>query len=237
MTTRGATELRKLVRKFTGLPEGGPLDKALEEENLTKVSDLSYIEEPDVSSWRYKDDQENDQQLHFKDRKLMQIFIRWIRTELRPECNGKFPSAAEWDSKTPQDFRDFLERLPDQANQPSSTTQTQVGATSASSSPTVKSYTSVNDFKKGIKRDVSSYPKFTDDKFWDTWKMTVQAQARAHDLEEVLDEGYTPTAADDIILFEQKQNFMYAVFLQTVHTSTGRAIVKRHHSSGSAQKV
>jgi hypothetical protein len=40
----------------------------------------------------------------------------------------------------------------------------------------------VNDFKRGIKRDVNLFPKLKNDKGWDSWKRTVVTQARMQDV-------------------------------------------------------
>ena len=42
-------------------------------------------------------------------------------------------------------------------------------------------------FKRGIKRDAAIYPTLREDKNWDNWNRSLHAQARAHDVCEVLD--------------------------------------------------
>ena len=95
----------------------------------------------------------------------------------------------------------------------------------------------VNDFKKGIKRDVSTYPMLKDEKQWDNWNRSLKSLAHAHDIYQVIDASYTPTTQEDIELFDFKQKFMYAVFQQTVLTDQGKALVRAHESDFDARAV
>ena len=80
-------------------------------------------------------------------------------------------------------------------------------------------------FKRGIKRDAALYPTLREDKNWDNWNRTLHAQARAHDVCEVLDKEYEPKNEDELALFSQKQSFMYSVFNRVILTDVGKTIV------------
>jgi hypothetical protein len=54
----------------------------------------------------------------------------------------------------------------------------------------------IADFKKGIKRDSSSFTVYKDEKQWDTWQRSTLAQARAQDVAEILDRTYVPTSSE-----------------------------------------
>jgi hypothetical protein len=95
----------------------------------------------------------------------------------------------------------------------------------------------VADFKRGIKRDPLQFPSLKDDKQWDLWNQDVKAQSRYQGVNDILDVSYVPRTSTDITLFDEKQKFMYAVFLKTVLTDQGKALVRQYESTYDAQKV
>jgi hypothetical protein len=94
-----------------------------------------------------------------------------------------------------------------------------------------------NDFKKGIKQDVSAYPTLKDEKQWDNWIRSLKSFVHAHNIYHVIDANYTPKTAEEIDFFEFKQKFMYAVFQQTVLTDQGKALVCAHEADFDACAV
>ena len=63
------------------------------------------------------------------------------------------------------------------------------------------------------------------------------AQARAQDLDDVLNISYVPTTKEEILLFNEKKKFMYAVFEKTLLTDKGKALVRAHQSTYDAQTI
>ena len=92
-------------------------------------------------------------------------------------------------------------------------------------------------FKKGIKRDASVYPTLKEQSHFNNWNRSVIAQARAHDISEVFDLNYSPTTAEDIELFTQKQSFAYSVLNRCLLTDQGKAFVREHEADYDAQAV
>ena len=92
-------------------------------------------------------------------------------------------------------------------------------------------------FKKGIKRDASVYPTLKEQSHFNNWHRSVIAQARAHDISEVFNLTYSPTTADDIELFNQKQSFAYSVLNRCLLTDQGKAFVREHEADYNAQAV
>ena len=92
-------------------------------------------------------------------------------------------------------------------------------------------------FKRGIKRDAAIYPTLRDDKNWDNWNRSIHAQARAHDVSEVLNPDYLPTNHDENLLFQQKQSFMYSVFNRCILTDVGKTFVRQFEKSYDALAV
>jgi hypothetical protein len=95
----------------------------------------------------------------------------------------------------------------------------------------------VRDFRQGIKRDATQFTPFKDDAAWDNWNRSTLAQARAQDVDDVLNPSYIPIVADEIALFEEKQKYMYAVFEKTLLTDKGKALVQAYQKTYNAQLI
>jgi len=95
----------------------------------------------------------------------------------------------------------------------------------------------VADFRKGVKRDASMYPRLKDMKHWANWHRQVISIARTHDVIEVFDPAYRPRAVQESELFQLKQAFVYSVFLDKVEIDEGKTIVRKHEAGFDAQKV
>ena len=76
-----------------------------------------------------------------------------------------------------------------------------------------------------------------DDSAYDAWNCNTISQARAQGLEDVLDEKFKPTTAQEQELFNEKQKFMYAVFESTLKTDTGKSTVRKYQKTYDAQSV
>jgi hypothetical protein len=84
----------------------------------------------------------------------------------------------------------------------------------------------VADFKRGIKRNPSQFPILKDDKQWDGWNCSHNAQARAQGVDDVMNSTYKPSTTEVKALFEVKQTYMFAVFEKTLLTDQGKAYVR-----------
>jgi hypothetical protein len=82
-------------------------------------------------------------------------------------------------------------------------------------------------FRKGIKRDAAIYPIITQDAQWDAWNRSIVSIARAQSVEQVLDSKFKPVLQEEVLLFSEKQKFMYAVFERTIQTDKGKALYAR----------
>ena len=80
--------------------------------------------------------------------------------------------------------------------------------------------TSVQEFRKGIKRDKSHYKPLKDEKQWDDWKRKTEATCKAHRCEKVLDPSYVPSSPEEVSLFNEIQIFMYDVLLHIMRETT-----------------
>jgi hypothetical protein len=82
----------------------------------------------------------------------------------------------------------------------------------------------VLEFKKGIKRDPSSFTVLKDNKQWDSVHWTLKAQTCCQDVDDVLNSCYVPNAAEDITLSDEKQKYMYSVLEQILQTDEGKSL-------------
>lgn len=95
----------------------------------------------------------------------------------------------------------------------------------------------VESFRKTLRRDPSHFKAFSDKRLWASWKLQFEATARAQDLTQLLDPAYTPLTPEDREVFEAKQQYLYAVFVQTLLTDEGKTYVRKHISDFDAQAI
>ena len=91
-------------------------------------------------------------------------------------------------------------------------------------------------FKKGIKREETSYPTPKDERYFDGVSRSLYITAKSHECEQVLDPDYTPNNAEKD-LFEAKQIFMFSVFDKHLLTDMGKTIVRKYVHTTDAQSV
>ena len=86
-------------------------------------------------------------------------------------------------------------------------------------------------FDKGSKRTIESCMTFKDCCQWNSWHHSFRAMASQHDLDDILDPNFIPTAGNQaqLDLFNKKQKFAFAVFTHTLKESSTAEIV-RHYS-------
>ena len=92
-------------------------------------------------------------------------------------------------------------------------------------------------FRKGVKRDISMYSNFKDDKQWYAWYRDTLATARVHGTHQVFDPSYYPKTRKESALWQEIQQFMYSVFCRVLQTASGRMMVKRHEERADAQAI
>ena len=93
-------------------------------------------------------------------------------------------------------------------------------------------------FKKSIKREVSQYTIFKDEKYFEAFNRNLLVTATAHDCEEIWDGNYKPeNNHDNKELFKQKKYFMYSVFNKVLQSDVGKTIVRKYAPTLDAQSV
>ena len=95
-------------------------------------------------------------------------------------------------------YRTALESVPKlPTTTPRPTPRAASNATTPATAPSASPYTKAALFKRGIKRDPAAFPVLKQQKYYQLWKRTFMAQARAQDVSNVTDEKYNPTAQED----------------------------------------
>ncbi len=94
----------------------------------------------------------------------------------------------------------------------------------------------LSNFQKGIRQDASIYVVLKDNKQWDSWHHLTMAQARAQDVDEILNPDYVPLPGQKS-LFEAKQNYLYATFERILQTDKGKSLVWTYKEDSEAQKI
>jgi hypothetical protein len=80
----------------------------------------------------------------------------------------------------------------------------------------------VQEFRRGTKRDKAHYEDLKDDKFFNTWNRGFIATACMHQTDLVVDEKYIPKTDAEKALFKEMQTFMYAVLEDHLKTDKGK---------------
>eukprot|EP00957_Ditylum_brightwellii_P205606 15344594-Ditylum_brightwellii.AAC.1 len=91
-------------------------------------------------------------------------------------------------------------------------------------------------FQKGVKRDITAFPKFHDRRLFNTWNRNFQATATAQGLELALDPDYVPITDDEVAVFDQIKKFVHAILTSCVKETTGISIVRTYSIVGTPQK-
>ena len=113
-----------------------------------------------------------------------------------------------------------------------------VTASDPRAAPSPPSCSSLLNFKRGIKRDISADPTLKDEKSFESFKRSVLVTARVHDCEEILQPTFRPRSdADSLELFRLKNDFVYSVFNKCLLSDMGKTIVRKHLDNMNAQRV
>jgi hypothetical protein len=91
-------------------------------------------------------------------------------------------------------------------------------------------------WSKSIKRDTNAYTIFKEDHQWENWHREFTVTARSQQMDNILDDEYTPIAKSlDEAKFKQQQIYMYDVLNKMVKMIYGKEILRRHHNELNAQ--
>ena len=196
-----------ICRNLIGLADDHPSFLALRENGISDLQDLMLATDEGIDDYEYTPTGSKTPQPMMSVHKAK---IKWIRDwiiYLGTESGKICLSDEQWRELDKSQFMNFIVMM-------------KSGRFSACT--TVKAAAEkLAEFKKGNKRDAALYPILKDHRHWNNWNHSVLAQARAHDLKEVFDLENEPKE-EDKELFEEKQNFAYAVLKRVVQADEGK---------------
>jgi hypothetical protein len=102
---------------------------------------------------------------------------------------------------------------------------------------TTTTSSAITDFRKSVKRSISDYKPFKEDRYFKSWNQHLQTTARSHNVDNVINLSYIAATPDKISLLTEQKRFVFSVLEQTVLTSDGMLLVRIHSDSGDATKV
>jgi hypothetical protein len=230
------TAFEHVVRKILHNGKAdGPIEKALSNEGIGDIGGLISISDNTIGNLQYKSDPTDTSMtpLNGGSKRKIEIFLSYYR--YREACmDGTAPIDVAWDQIAEEDFDAYCLKVGLVGLMPITVTTTATTAKSTTSAPVLSE---VESFKRGIKRDLSAFPPLKDEKFHDSWHRSILTQARAQDIDDVLNTTYKPNTTADAELFALKQKFFYAVLEKTVMTDRGKAIVRKYEAMSDAQKA
>lgn len=211
----------------------GEIAQALEKHGVSSPADLCNLSKDDISQLWYLDDEGEERPLTRGRANLLRIvkfFKAWKASEGNPIQDD------EWGLITADEFTEY--RFSNDCDRRTEGLEPIDGSDKASMTTSNPQQGNIlHEFRKGIKRDPTLFPKLTDTKQWDSWNRAAKAQARAQLVYEVFDPTYQPTTPDNKALFEEKKKYMYAVFERCLLHIKGKALVREFETTYDAHAL
>ena len=182
---------------------------------ITNASDFLSISPSEYGLINFTTDpfEEADQNLSLTQVKKINSLFSWFH-------QIPFSDATRWLSLDYQSFQVWR-------SQPTPTPQ---GAPSPAAISLPSS--AIHDFRKSVKRSVSDYNVFKEDRLWHSWHRHLLTTARSHNVDQVLDLSYAPSDPDDIALLQEQKRFVFSILERKVLTSDGIVFIRLHSASG-----
>ena len=238
MSTRSAAKkatMNRVLKDVMDLEDSDIIVKAIESQGIKRIEDLLSLSESNIDDIFFDDLAGNQEEVPAFQKNLLKVLKEWnfyIMSNLGiRKVDWNDPSIVNYD-----DFNDFRVTVynPDQSLRQ---TVSRLSKNPSSSVPSSNRIDTVQDFRKGIKRDKSHYAKLRDERFWDDWKRKTEATVSAHGCDDVIDITYNPSSPSEIDLFKEKKKFMYDVFNDILLTDMGKHFVRVHSTTKDAQAV
>jgi hypothetical protein len=98
--------------------------------------------------------------------------------------------------------------------------------------------TNATNFSKNIKKDCTQYDVSKDDCQFNNWRHPFLAIARTHELDEIVDEKYTPgVIPDEQALWWKRQQFVCSVFDIKLETDYSKTLVCKYQDTFDSHKI
>jgi hypothetical protein len=92
-------------------------------------------------------------------------------------------------------------------------------------------------FRKGVKRDQSVFPELKQQHQFDNWYCTWKANAIVQAVGEVFDASYKPKSASEKEVFNEQQQYVYAMLNTKLLTEVGQKLVRDYEATYDAQSI
>ena len=202
-----------------------PIRLALQSDGMTSIQDILGLKQPEIDELSYMIKQDDTPERLFLNRgdrnrlRAVQGYAVWHLSQ-----TGNNMSHGDWEALTQDKFTTY--RMSSHyiffdGNRPPPPPVTS----------TVAGHDSVNIFRKGIRRDPSVFTTLKEDRRFEQWNLHTRATARAQDMGDVLDKTYNPVRPEEQALFDEKQHYMFSVFVDKLQTDKGKEIVRLHQAT------
>lgn len=210
------------------------MSRSLDRDGIGSIFSLIALTDKDIDNLAYLPVQRTGDlvtpillHIHAGDRGLLRQLQAWLVFVRLLNLGGQPLTLEDYEELDADVFDEFrisnaVTNANNRSNQVSSSSSSNTASTPGSNSSS--RYSAHHNFKKSIRRDSNVYPVLKDDKHYNNWNRSVISQARAHDVIDVFDSDYTPKTIDAILLFKEKQSFVYSMFNRCVQTDSGKAI-------------
>jgi len=206
-----------------------PLRKALTAEGIDTLYDMLTMPTTDIDALAY-DDSGTERPVPKGYRNLIKVYKDYVI-----HCDGQGSTITDHTQVSKLEFDQFRGN-PAYIAGGSSKLSAVVPAPSQTQ-PHTSHASDIDNYKKGIKRDPTSFPTLKDECYQDSWHKKFVTVISAQDLDNVIDKNYTPPDQSSAEIFELQKKFVYHVLYDKVLTSKGKAILRKHFKTKDAQKV
>ena len=230
-TSRTGTKIKKFLRRVYDQDPDSALERALIHANWTELKQFKFMDETEIDNLKYIDNDGDEVNLESGPKAYLKITLARIDHMLDNEVDI---TENYLDNLTHQNLLDFCRsdayrnRRLHSASLPGYT---------PTAVPTTIVKTASENFRRGIKHDMTLFKDITKDEGWEPWHRHLITTCRAQNLENIRVPIYTPADVNETELFDEQKTYMYAVFERTVKTQTGIEIVRKFHSLYNAQAV
>ena len=221
---------RHILRDVLGCDTTTSLYKALIDNGYDlNIASLQGISDEEIQGLSYPTSRTNDERrtILTSERSILRIwkaYLTWKHAKGEPISSEQLSTVdpSEYDTFR---FGPYLQTTLRTTNNPSD------------GGSTKQTYTPAELFRKSVKRDTSVYPVLKNDAGWDNWHRITRAHAKTQGCSYVLDHSYIPISTDDRDLMVEVQQYMYSIFVSTLQTDIGKALVRKHEANSDAQQI
>ena len=215
------------------------LRKVLHTHSITTVSQVLIMKSDSIDGLDYRDKDNATQHTPAHVIAVLHIIKAW-NTHLLQTYQLKIVDWEDDSYVNPDDYMEFCLNIfnPDVDTSSVIVSPSKPASIPLPTSPVkVRKVDLAHEFKKGVKRDKSHYTILKDEKHWDEWKRQTIATIYAHGSENIISSSYNPVSAEDILLFQEQQKYMFDVLIFIVRTPMGKHFVRQHEHTRDAQSV